>query len=108
MKRGDLVTVAMQGDFGKPLPALIIQSDIFNETHATVSVLLISSEMVNAPVFRVSIYPTPANGLKVACQIQVDKVMSVRREKIRHAFGHLDADTMIRINRALTVWTGIA
>lgn len=108
MKRGDLVTVAMQGDFGKPRPALVIQSDIFNDTHATVTVLLVSSEMVRAPVFRVSTNPTPDNGLKVACQIQVDKIMSVRREKIGDTFGHLDADTMIQINRALAVWTGIA
>ena len=76
MNRGDLVTVAMQGDFGKPRPALVIQSDIFNETHATVTVLLMSHEIVSAPVFRITIDPTPENGLKAVSQIQADKIIA--------------------------------
>ena len=52
MKRGEFVTVALQGDFGKPRPALVVQSDKFNDTHATVTVLLVSSELVDAPLFR--------------------------------------------------------
>ena len=108
MNRGDLVTVAMQGDFGKPRPALVIQSDIFNETHATVTVLLMSHEIVSAPVFRITIDPTPENGLKAVSQIQADKIMTLRRERIGASFGRLDADTMVRVNRAMAVWMGIA
>jgi mRNA interferase MazF len=108
MNRGDIVTVAMQGDFGKPRPALVIQSDVFNETHATVTVLPMSSMIVDAPVFRITIEPTSENGLKTICQIQVDKIMSVRREKIGAVFGKLDANMRMRVNRALAVWMGIA
>ena len=54
---------AMQGDFGEPRPALVIQSDPFNE-HATVTVLLVSSALVDAPLFRVTIQPTSVNGLQ--------------------------------------------
>ena len=108
MNRGDLVTVAVQGDFGKPRPALVIQSDIFNKTHATVTVLLMSHEIVSAPAFRITIDPTPENGLKTVSQIQVDKIMTLRRERIGATFGSLDADTMVRVNRALAVWMGIA
>ncbi len=108
MKRGDLVTVTVQGDFGKPRPALVIQSDLFNETHATVTIALVSSKIISAPVFRITIEPTAENGLNVICQIQIDKVMTVQREKIGGAFGRLDQDTMIRVHRALIVWMGIA
>ena len=67
MIRGDFVTIAMQGDFGKPRPALVIHSDPFNE-HATVTVLPVSSALVDAPLFRVTIQPTPVNGLQIPSQ----------------------------------------
>ena len=67
MIRGDVVTIAMQGDFGKPSPALVIQSDPFNE-HVTVTVLPVSSALVDAPLFRVTIQPTPVNGLQIPSQ----------------------------------------
>ena len=57
MKRGQIVTIAMQADFGKPRPALIIQSDSFNETQSSITVLLVSSELVNAPLFRINLTP---------------------------------------------------
>lgn len=76
MKRGNLVTITMQGDFGKPRPALVIQSSIFNESHAT-TVLLLSSALIDAPLFRLDISPNVQNGLTKPYQIQVDKVMSI-------------------------------
>lgn len=108
MKRGDIVTVALQGDFGKPHPALIIQSDLFNETHASVTVLLISSEIVGAPLFRITVDPTSENGLMKISQIQVDKIMTIRQERIGGVVGRLDEDALISVNRALAVWIGIA
>ena len=82
MKRSNLVTIAMQGDFGKPRPALVIQSSIFNESHATTTVLLLSSALIDAPLFRLDISPNVQNGLTKPYQIQVDKVMSIRSKKI--------------------------
>ena len=70
MIRGDFVTIAMQGDFGRPRPALVIQSDQFNE-HATVTVLLVSSALVDAPLLRVTVQPTPVNGLQKPSQVMV-------------------------------------
>ena len=63
MRRGDLVTVAMQGDFGKPRPALVIQADLF-AAHSSVTVLPVTSTIVNAPLLRISIQPDPENGLQ--------------------------------------------
>ena len=108
MKRGSLVTIAMQGDFGKPRPALIIQSNMFNKEHATVTVLLISSELVEAPIFRLNVLPNSQNGLTKPCQIQVDKIMSVRAEKIGKKIGELDEANLTSVNRALAVWLGLA
>ena len=82
MKRGNVVTVAIQGDFGKPRPALVLQSDVFSDIHATVTVALISSEIVQAPIFRLDIEPSETNGLSRPSQVQIDKIMSIRSEKI--------------------------
>ena len=108
MKRGDIVKIAMQGDFGKPRPALLIQADSFNETHATVTVLLISSLLIDAPLFRIDLEPEPENGLNKLSQIQVDKIMTVKREKIGDVIGSLSDSAMVKVNRALAVWTGLA
>lgn len=108
MKRGNVVTVAMWGDFGKPRPALILQSDVFSDTHATVTVALISSDIIQAPIFRLDIEPSDSNGLTRPCQIQIDKIMSVRSEKIGPIIGELSDVMMVRVNRALALWLGLA
>lgn len=102
------MTVALPGDFGKPRPALIIQSDLFNETHPTVTLLPLTSEIRSAPQFRITVEPTPDNGLRVVSQIMVDKPMTFRRDKMRPPFGRLDDATILRVGRALAVWVGIA
>ena len=108
MRRGDLVTITLQGDFGKPRPALVVQSDLFNADHATVSVLPITSAIIGTPVFRITLEPSAANGLRKVSQIMVDKIVSMKREKIGEAFGCLDDETLLRVNRALAVWLGVA
>lgn len=100
MSRGDLVTVAISGDYGKPRPALIIQADAFDEL-GSVTVLRLTSELHDWPSFRVTVEPTEANGLRATSQIMIDKAAAVPREKIGEAFGHLDAATMRIVNRAL-------
>lgn len=107
MRRGDLVTVAIQGDFGKPRPALVVQSDHF-EASATVTVLLISGTLVDAPLLRMTIQPTDDNGLQKPSQVMVDKIMTVRRDKIGETFGHLNASDMVALDRLLAVFLAIA
>ena len=106
MKRGDLVTVAMSGDFGKPRPALIIQSDSFQET-GTVTVLLMTSTVIEASLLRISVSPTPLNGLTLPSQVMVDKAMSVRRDKVGRLIGQLDEASMLQVTRSLAVFMGI-
>jgi len=108
MKRGDMVVVAMRGDHGKPRPALVIQSDLFNETHASVTVAFVTSTIVDAPLFRLTVEPSRSNGLRSLSQIMVDKATAVRRDRIGKAIGRLDDSTMIRVNRAVALWLGLA
>lgn len=107
MKRGDLVTVALQGDLGKPRPALIIQSDLF-DAHPSVTILPVTSEWRDAPLFRIPLYPNELNGLNKLSQVVVDKIQSVAREKIGVAFGRLDDDTMLAVTQSLAVFLGFA
>jgi mRNA interferase MazF len=108
VKRGDIVTIALQGDLGKPRPALIIQSDLFNATHPTVTLLPLTSDIRDTPQFRVTVEPSATNGLRKVSQIMVDKLMTYRRDKVGEKVGLLGNEMMVRINRALAVWLGIA
>lgn len=107
MKRGDFVTIAMQGDFGKPRPALIIQADQYNEL-ATVTVLPVTSTLVAAPLFRITVQPSVENGLQKPSQVMVDKAMTVKHDKIGQTFGHIDANELVEVERCLAVFLGIA
>jgi mRNA interferase MazF len=107
MRRGDFVAIAMQGDFGKPRPALVIQADQFDE-HATVTVLPVTSTLVAAPLFRITVQPSADNGLRKPSQVMADKAMTVKRDKIGSAFGRIDADALVEIERCLAVFLGIA
>lgn len=107
MRRGDFITIATQGDIGKPRPALIFQSDQFSE-HASVTVLLVSSALVDAPLLRVTVQPSQENGLQKTSQVMVDKAMTFKKDKLGKAFGHLNADGMLQIERCLAVFLGIA
>jgi mRNA interferase MazF len=99
VKRGDLVTIAIPGDFGKPRPALVIQADRFDQT-GTVTVLLVSATQVDAP--------PSATGLRKRSQVMVDKAMSVKRERIGSTIGQLDTAAMVAVTRSLAVFLGIA
>lgn len=105
--RGDFVTIAMQGDYGKPRPALVIQADQFGE-HSTVTVLPVTSTLVAAPLLRITVQPSPENGLQKPSQVMLDKAMTVKRDKIGQAIGRINVDAMVEIERCLAVFLGIA
>lgn len=107
MRRGDLVTIAMQGDFGKPRPALVIQSNPFSELGST-TVLPITSALIAAPLLRVTVQPSEQNGLRKPSQVMVDKAVTVMQDKLGPAFGHVDTDAMVEVDRRLAVFLGIA
>ena len=101
------MTVAMTGDFGKPRPALIIQADMFDLT-GTVTVLLLSTMLTDAPLIRLTVDPTAQNGLRESSQIMIDKAMSVKRSKVGKSLGRLDDGMMVAVNRSLAIFLGFA
>lgn len=107
MRRGDLVTIALQGVYGKPRPALVIQSDLFDE-HPSVTILPVTSELRETPLFRIIVQPNTDNGLQKPSQIMVDKTQTIPREKIGNTFGRLDDESLLAVNRALAVFLGFA
>ena len=106
MKRGDFVTVALQGDLGKPRPALVIQTDAFASLK-TVTVLPVTGSLVDAPLLRISLEPSDTNGLQKPSQLMVDKTITVLKDKIGQVIGKADAPTMIQVERALAVFLGV-
>jgi mRNA interferase MazF len=107
MRRGDLITVAT-GDYGKPRPAVIVQTDAFPESHASVVVCQLTSELVDAPDFRVTIDPTPENGLRLTSQVMADKPVTIRRERIWQRIGRLGNQDRARLSAALAFVLGLA
>ncbi len=101
------MTVAAPGDYGKPRPAVVIQSDALDETDSML-VCLCTSELRDAPIYRLALAPSDTTGLRVPSQVMVDKIMAVRRTRCGPAIGRLDDETLLQLNRMLAVVIGIA
>jgi mRNA interferase MazF len=108
MKRGDVVICAAPGDYGKPRPAVVVQSDLFNGTHASVVVCLITSHLEDAPLFRIPVPAGRATGLKVESQVMVDKVAAIPKNKIEGRAGALSASSLKEVDQALRLWLELA
>ena len=108
MKRGDVVTVAATGDYGKPRPAVIVQTDALPAEHASIVVCQMTSDLSDAPEFRVTVEPTEGNGLRTRSQVMADKPVTIRRERIGQQVGRLDEQDIARLNVALAFVMGLA
>jgi mRNA interferase MazF len=107
LRRGDLVTIALPGDLGKPRPALVIQADQFHRLPA-VTLLPLTSTLENAPLLRVQIDPDEHNGLSRTSHVMIDKAVTQPLRKIGEVIGRLSDTTMLEINRSLAVFFGLA
>lgn len=107
MRRGDLVTVAISGDYGKPRPALVIQSDFLDATES-VLVCLLTTTLRDAPLYRLSVPADQGTGLREASQVMVDKIMAVRRDRCGPPIGRIDAAALLALGRLLTFVIGAA
>jgi mRNA interferase MazF len=108
VKRGTVVSVAAKGYYsGKPRPALVIQSDLFRDLNS-VALCLISSDIVDAPLLRVTVEPTAVNGLRQTSQIMIDKLVTVPRTSIGDQIGSLDDAVMLQVSRSLMLFLAIA
>jgi mRNA interferase MazF len=108
VKRGDVVTVAASGDYGKPRPAVIVQTNALPAEHASVIVCQMTSDMADAPDFRITVEPTEKNGLRTRSQVMADKPVTIRRERVGRRIGSLDDKDVDRLNVALAFVMGLA
>jgi len=109
VKRGAIVVVATRGAYtGKPRPALVVQSDLFNPTHASLTICPITSDCVDAPLFRLTLPPGPRTGLKGVSQIMIDKIVSVPRAAISAEIGECDAREIEAVEDGLRRWLALA
>ena len=108
MKRGEIWTVAGGKDYaGKPRRVVILQSDNFDMTDS-VTVCAFTTDPTEAPLFRLLIKPSEGNGLRVVCRLMVDKITTVPKAKLGSHVGRLAVEDMVRLNRAVLVFLGIA
>lgn len=106
MRRGDLVTVAVQGDFGKPRPAVVVQSDWLADSDSTL-LCLVTSEVRDAPLIRLTLEPSALNGLLRRSQVMVDKIVAVRRDRCSPPIGRLADDELMSLDRMLALVLGL-
>ncbi len=108
MRRGEIWTAAAgSGYVGKPRPVVVVQDDRFEAT-SSVSICAFTTDPTEAPLFRIVVEPTEANGLNEASSLMVDKVTTVPRSKLGERIGRLGDDEMVRLGRAILVFFGLA
>jgi mRNA interferase MazF len=108
MRRGDVWTVAGGKDYaGKARPVVILQDDSFDGTES-ITICAFTTDDTDAPLFRLPVKPNERNGLRVPCRLMVDKVTTVSKSKIGTHLGHLDDEDVLRLNRAVLVFLGLA
>lgn len=108
MKRGDVWTAAGGPDYaGKPRPVVVLQDDAFDATRS-ITICPFTTSVTDAPLMRLSIEPSDHNGLRALSQLMVDKITSVSRVKLETRIGRLSDEDMIRLNRAVIVFLGLA
>jgi mRNA interferase MazF len=107
LKRGDVVVTVVQGDHGKPRPAIVVQTDVLNENHATVLLCLISSTLTGSG-FRLPLPAEASTGLRRPSEAMVDKLHAVRREKIGQRIGTLSPEQISLLDRKLVAVLGLA
>jgi len=108
VKRGAIVVVAAKGAYtGKPRPAVVVQSDLFNPTHASITICPITSDCVDAPLFRLTLPPGSRTGLKAVSQVMIDKAVSVPRSAISGEIGECDASELEAVAGGLRRWLGL-
>ena len=106
VRRGGLVTIALSGDCGKPRPALVVQADAFDAL-TSVTVLRLTSELHDWPLFRITVEAAQGTGLQRRSQVMIDKAATVPRSRIGRRIGRLDNDTMGDVNAALAKFLGL-
>jgi mRNA interferase MazF len=108
VKRGEIWTVAGgKGYAGKPRPVVILQDDRFDMTDS-ITICAFTTDPTDAPLFRLPVEPSESNALRAACRLMVDKITTVPRSKIGGHVGRLADEDMVRLNRAVLVFLGIA
>ena len=108
MRRGEIWTVAGGADYaGKPRSAVVVQDDAFDATDS-VTLCVFTTDPTDAPLFRLPVAPSDANGLQEPCRLMVDKLTTARRSKIGYRVGRLDVEDIVRLNRAILVFLGLA
>ena len=108
MKRGEIWTVAGgKGYAGKPRPVVVLQDDSFNAMDS-ITICAFTTDSTEAPLFRLPVKPDSSNGLRSACSLMVDKITTVSKGKLGIRVGRLDDETMLRLNRSVFVFLGLA
>lgn len=107
VRRGDVVTVVLPGEYGKPRPAIVAQHDAFRDL-PSVTLLPLTSEIRDLPLLRIPVEPGPESGLRIPSQAQVDKIMTVPKAKIGRRLGTAGEEAMAAIDEALSRFLALA
>jgi mRNA interferase MazF len=108
LRRGDIVLAATPGDFGKVHPAVIIQANLFLQGLNSVTLCPLTSELEDASGFRIEVTPSEDNGLRSISQIMVDRIMTIRPDKVRQVIGAIDESTTSILDQSLAAFLGLA
>lgn len=108
LKRGNVVVMVVPGELGRPHPAIIVQADELGDATTTILVCPLSSDIQPSAHLRPVIEPTADNGLRIRSQMMTEKLLALRRDRVRQVIGAIDPETVNRLDRALLIVLGLA
>lgn len=107
MKRGELYVAAPPGEYGKPRPVVVVQSDLFIAQRNSITVCLLTSDLIDAPLFRVRVNPGPSNQLKNPSDVMADKLMTLTKGRFGARLGALNIDELAALDQSLRRWLAL-
>jgi mRNA interferase MazF len=103
-RRGDIIIASASGDYGKPRPCLVVQSDLFADLNSVTFCQMTSDLQIDEPLLRIRMEPTAENGLERPSAIAIDKIITLHRDRIAKKIGEADPATMQHVTRALAAF----
>ena len=104
IKQGSVFVCIIPGNYGNPCPAVVVQSDMHNKNCPSVLICPITTSLTDDPIIRMLLTPTELNGLSLESQIMIDKIHTIRRDKIQKKIGELSADQLEELIKAVQAW----
>lgn len=105
MRRGDIIVASQRGDYtGKPRPYVVVQRGSTLGHSSSVTACPITSELLGPGKTRIALPAGVTTGLLVASEVEINRIATLRRERVSEVIGQVPSEQMRMIDKALKIW----